>query len=120
MLGQITSRNTSAQRGSALIVSLVFLLLLTILGVTAMRSSVLQERMAGNTRDTNLAFQAAETALRAGENILNQNTLPTFNNSTAGYRNEIDKMSSDYWSKDYEWESDTPKDRRIEFRRCSR
>lgn len=95
--------NKYAQGGSALIVSLVFLLLLTILGASAMRSSVFQERMAGSTRDTNLAFQAAEAALRAGENILNPNALPIFDNSVAGYRQQIDKMKGDYWST-YKWD----------------
>lgn len=56
------------QRGAVLIVSLIFLLLLTLIGTTAMRSTTLQERMAGNTRDINLSFQAAEAALRAGVN----------------------------------------------------
>lgn len=64
------------ERGSALAVALIFLLLMTLLGVSAMRGSNMQERMAGNLRDRNLAFQAAEAALRSGEtwlmNIVNQ------------------------------------------------
>jgi len=52
------------QTGAALIVSLVLLLIMTVLGVTAMRTTTLQERMAGNLRDNNLAFQDAEAALR--------------------------------------------------------
>lgn len=56
-----------SQRGATLVVGLVILLLLTLLGVQAMRSNTLQERMAGNTRDRNTAFQAAESALRVGE-----------------------------------------------------
>lgn len=55
------------ERGAVLIVALVVLLILTILGVAGMQSTVLEERMAGNMRDRNLAFQAAEAALRAGE-----------------------------------------------------
>lgn len=55
------------QRGSALAISLIFLLLMTLLGVSAMRSSNMQERMAGNLRDRNMAFQSAEAALRGGE-----------------------------------------------------
>lgn len=58
----------ATQRGAVLIVSLIFLLLLTLIGTTAMRNTTLQERMAGNTRDTNLSLQAAEAALRAGQN----------------------------------------------------
>lgn len=60
------------ERGSALAIALIFLLLMTLLGVSAMRSSNLQERMAGNLRDRNMAFQAAEAALRAGETWLLQ------------------------------------------------
>ena len=55
------------QKGSVLLVSLVFLLLLTIVGVTAMNISTLEEHMAGNYRDHDLAFQAAEAALLEGE-----------------------------------------------------
>jgi len=64
--------NTSSQ-GSALIVSLVILLIMTILGLSAMQTTVLQERMAGNMKDRNMAFQAAEAALRAGENWVENN-----------------------------------------------
>lgn len=57
----------SSQRGAVLIVSLIFLLLMTIIGVTTMQTTTLQERMAGNTRDMNIALQASETALRDAE-----------------------------------------------------
>lgn len=55
------------QQGSTLIVSLVMLLLMTLAGVAAMQGTILQERMAGNLRDRELAFEASEAALRAGE-----------------------------------------------------
>lgn len=55
------------QRGVVLIVALVVLLLLSILGISGMQGTVMQERMAGNALDRGLAFQAAEAALRAGE-----------------------------------------------------
>ena len=57
----------SRQRGAVLLVALIMLLLLTILGAAAMRDTNLQERMAGNMRDHDLAFQAAEAALRFAE-----------------------------------------------------
>ncbi|MGH8279471.1 MAG: pilus assembly PilX family protein [Gammaproteobacteria bacterium] len=50
-----------------LIVALILLLVLTVLGLAASRSTSLEERMAGNERNQNLAFQAAEAGLRAGE-----------------------------------------------------
>ena len=58
---------TRRQNGSALIVGVIFLLVMTMLGLTAMQTTTLEERMAGNMRDRGLAFQAAEMALRAGD-----------------------------------------------------
>ena len=63
------------QRGVVLIVSLILLMVLTLIGVTAMQTSTLEERMAGNAMDRSLAFQAAEAALRAGENELDSSVL---------------------------------------------
>jgi len=50
-----------------LVVSLVILLVVTMLAVGSMQSSTLEERMAGNTRDRNLAFQSTESAVREAE-----------------------------------------------------
>ncbi len=55
------------QSGAVLFISLIMLLLLTMIGVTGTQVTSLEEKMAGNMRDRNLAFQAAESALRAGE-----------------------------------------------------
>ena len=60
-------RSLASQRGVTLITALIFLVVLTMLVITAMRTNVIEERLAGNSRDWGLAFQAAETALRAGE-----------------------------------------------------
>ena len=59
--------NSKKQHGSVLILSLVILSVLTLIGVSSMSSSSLQEKMAGNFRDRELAFQAAEAALADGE-----------------------------------------------------
>lgn len=71
----------AGQNGAALIISLIFLLLMTLIGVTSMQTTTLEERMAGNTRDRNLALQAAEAGLRQGELWLetaaNRNTAET-------------------------------------------
>ncbi len=52
----------AAQQGVALVLALVFLLLLTLIGITALGTSSLEEKMANNVKDKNLAFQAAESA----------------------------------------------------------
>lgn len=51
------------QRGTVLLVSLVILLLMTMLAITAVSTSSLQERMAFNSQQNNSAFQAAESGL---------------------------------------------------------
>jgi len=60
----------SRQRGTVLVVALLMLLVMTVLGITAMQMSRSQERMAGNSRDINLAFQGAEAGLRDSEELL--------------------------------------------------
>lgn len=59
--------NRNSQQGAILIVALIMLLLVTIIGLASIRGTSLQERMAGNLRDQELALQAAEAALRRGE-----------------------------------------------------
>lgn len=52
------------QHGAALLTGLIFLVVLTLLTLSAMKATSLEERMAGNARDQDLAFQAAEAAIR--------------------------------------------------------
>ena len=84
-----TSRRRAAfarhrQRGVALFISLVLLLLMTIIGVSAVQTTSLEERMARNSHDNVLAFQAAEVALRAAETFLNTSINSTTGFTTAG------------------------------------
>ncbi len=57
----------SRQRGAALLTGLIFMVILTLLGITAARMAGLEEKMSGNMRDRSLAMQAAEMALRDAE-----------------------------------------------------
>lgn len=59
------------QRGVTLIIALVFLVILTLLGATVALNNSLQIRMASGTRQRDLAFQAAEHAMKASETALN-------------------------------------------------
>src|SRR5690606_12515544 len=65
-----TGDRAGRQRGAVLVISLVMLVLVTLLGITAMQNSTMQERLAGNLWDRNKAFQAAEAGLRTGEGWL--------------------------------------------------
>lgn len=63
-------RNTGAphrQRGAVLVVSLLLLLVMTVLALTASQATQMQERMAGNARDLDLSFQASEGGVRSAE-----------------------------------------------------
>lgn len=57
--------NRVTQQGAVLIVSLVMLLLMTILGLTAMSSATMEQKMAANSQDLNITLQASESATRA-------------------------------------------------------
>lgn len=60
-------RCARGQAGYALFTSLMFLVIVTLLGVTMLRLNTMDERMAANLRDQYIAFQSAETALVASE-----------------------------------------------------
>ena len=66
----MTALPINNQRGAILIIALIMLLVLTIIGLSSMRGTSLQESMAGNMRDSSLALQAAEAALRQGEGVV--------------------------------------------------
>ncbi len=65
------------QSGASLIVALLFLLVLTILGLAVMRATTVEVRIVGFEQDRNLAFEAAEAALRDAERDLAANGLDT-------------------------------------------
>lgn len=64
------------QQGVSLVVVLILLLVATLLGLVSLRGTVFEERMSASLYDRNLAFQAAERALREGEEMINSG-VPT-------------------------------------------
>lgn len=58
------------ENGIALVVALVILVLMTMLGVTAIRMITAEEQMVTNTYDRSIAFQATESALKAVEALI--------------------------------------------------
>ncbi len=73
---QQTTRKTmrhnfkKSQQGIVLVVALIFLLIMTVLGIAGISASFMEEKMVGNSISRENAFQAAEAALRAGERYL--------------------------------------------------
>jgi type IV pilus assembly protein PilX len=69
-----------------LVVGLIFLAMLSLMGIAAYSSATQEERMAGNTRDRLRAFEAAETSLRDCEAPLGGiGGLPAFNGTGGMY-----------------------------------
>lgn len=81
---RVTGMTSHTQRGMALLVSLVFLLLLTLIGLSSMQNATLQEKMAGSVSLRNQSFQGAEAALRVGESAVQLDTysLPICSGTT--------------------------------------
>jgi type IV pilus assembly protein PilX len=98
------------QRGIVIIVSLVILVTITIIAVTSMSTSGLEERMAANYRDREVAFQSAEAALRAGEREVATGIsnaafdLTCTNGLCKGYDCGVDTACTKYWLDASIWE----------------
>ena len=60
----------AAQSGLSLVTTLLFMVATLMLGVSVLSVNVMQERTIGNTKDRDLALQAAEAALRDAERDL--------------------------------------------------
>ncbi|WP_081768842.1 PilX N-terminal domain-containing pilus assembly protein [Herbaspirillum sp. RV1423] len=58
------------QRGAALLIALLMLLVVMMLGVSAAQLTLMNEKSSRNDRDRQIAFQAAEAALRDAERDL--------------------------------------------------
>lgn len=62
--------NHSKEAGAVLITGLIFLVVLTMVVLSVLRSGTLEERMAANSRNRQVAIQAAEAVLRDAEQQL--------------------------------------------------
>lgn len=76
---------STSQRGAVLLVSLVMLLILTLIGMSAIGITTLDTKIANNSRDRQMAFTAAESALNIGGNVLSPSQTSYPSSSTSGY-----------------------------------
>jgi len=72
------------QGGAVLFISLILLVVMTLIGITGMHTTILEEKMSRNFRDKNIAFQTAESALKSADNQLQNNLLVNFGGATPG------------------------------------
>jgi hypothetical protein len=69
------TRARHRQRGAALIVGLVLLMVLTVLAISAMRTATLDLTMAGNAQFRENAFQLAESGIQTTMRLVNTGLL---------------------------------------------
>ncbi len=58
------------QGGIALVVALILLVVITLVGLAAVNGTIMQNKMAANQHDREIAFQAAEAALRQAQVVI--------------------------------------------------
>jgi type IV pilus assembly protein PilX len=96
------------QYGAVLFVGLIMLLVLTLMGIVAMKSSILQEKLASGAMDQNVAFQSAESALRDAEIYINSSITPA-SGFVAACTNGLclpSTTSTSVWDAISDWTSD--------------
>ncbi len=92
----------SAQQGAVLVIGLIMLLLMTIVGISAIQGSGMQELMAGNMRDRQISFQSAESGLRVGE--IAAGAAAHAPGTAEGVQNLMPLGgSADFWQSTYQW-----------------
>lgn len=81
----------TSQRGVVLPTIMVLMVIMVVLGLSGMNDTAMQERMSGNLRNRDIAFQAAESALREGEAWLQANA------ATVGANARISGLAGQNW-----------------------
>lgn len=61
------------QKGVALVITLMVLVIVSLLSMSSIRTTTLQERMSANVLDREITFQTAESILRIAENAVANN-----------------------------------------------
>ncbi len=72
----VTPTAKGRQQGVALAVVLILLVVMTLLGLVAVRGTLMQEHMSASQYDRSLSFQAAEGALREAESVAQGRPTP--------------------------------------------
>lgn len=88
----------SGQTGAVLIVALIMLVVLTLLGVSAMNTTQLEERMASNQQERQRAFQTAENGLSVAFNDDDAWSLNGATGATVTTPGSVSGLKSDWES----------------------
>jgi len=90
------NNNATNQAGMVLVVSLLILITLTILGLTAIQSARTETSMAGNQRELGITFSAAEAGLGAGQDYIDNSISKTMFNDPSQGLYDILELDPDY------------------------
>ncbi len=92
------------QKGAVLATSLIILMIVTVLGVSVMKTNILEEKMVNNDRRHKEALHIAELALREGESEIDPDfdysNVITTTSSTSGFYLASAAPSDGWWNKD--------------------
>lgn len=80
------------QQGAALVTTMVFLIVLTVVGISAMQNNRLEQKMSTNIQEINHAFQYAESGLPRG-----LKSAELFNTLETVQTNDLDHTDPDMW-----------------------
>ena len=87
------------ERGAAMVMSLIILMVMTLLAISSMGASTLEVKMAVNANDRGIAFQAAETGLRTGETwVGGLSLLPTANATASNGVYSLNSIPASWWT----------------------
>jgi type IV pilus assembly protein PilX len=90
------------QQGIAFFMSLVILLIMTVLGVSSVQTTRMQEMMARNSHDINIAFLAAESAMKDAEALIEATASVAQFTAVDAYKDglylEADYNAANNWS----------------------
>ena len=89
------------QQGVALVVSMIILISLTMLGLTAIQRSTIDLAMAGNQREVGLMFQSAEVGLVKAEDFVEASTTNADFDDTSLGLYTVAASDPNYSSPDY-------------------
>ncbi len=93
------------ESGSALIMALITLLVLTLLGTTSLDNAIMEQRMARGNVDHETAFQNAELGLRSIENrLLGYSSFATLQSELSSENIYYSSLSSSYMNTSF-WAS---------------
>ena len=108
MKWDIRCNSPKKEQGVVLFMSLVMLLIITVLGLSSVQTTSMQERMARNSRDSNLAFISAEAGLKSAEFVVSryvvEESLDALVESSPGLFFEKSYNGTQNWE-NFDWEN---------------